>query len=81
MNVLTVSSNVPPDVLYLTPMKNFVDSGKLPSLANTTQQIHFFARNRVSRLLDPFLPADAAGYNSGNYLTGIFALHCSLLSP
>ena len=74
-HVLTISSNVAPNVLYLTPMKNLVDGGKLPLMASSQAQKLFFKTNNVTRLNDPILFADSAGYNTENALQGTLYLH------
>ena len=71
MSVQTVATNVPPNVLYLTPVVNIVHQGQLPLHASGSAETAFFASNNVSLSNTPFLIAEARGYNSGNQLSGM----------
>ena len=70
MSVQTAASNVPPDVLYLTPVANIVNRKQLSSFAVGSQEVRFFGSNNVSLSYSPYLVADSTGYNSGNTFTG-----------
>ena len=70
-NIKTVSTNIPADVLYMTPIKNIVDAGSLARLAMPAACAALFKTNNFTRLWNPFLVADDTGYNSGNYLNGL----------
>lgn len=70
MSVHTVASNVPGNVLYLTPVVNIVNNGLLATFGVGAAEALFFARNNVSLSYTPYLVADAAGYNSGERFSG-----------
>ena len=68
LNVKVVTTQIPPDALYLTPVRNAVDNKSIKLYANTTDQLALLSSTNITRPADPFLIADDVGYNDGNFL-------------
>jgi len=72
INAYVVAENVDPTLYPITAIQNIISFGNLPLFTMTAAETQFFASNNVTLLSTPTYGVSESGYNSGNYLLGLW---------
>jgi hypothetical protein len=73
-HVKAVSSDLDPKYYMLTLVQAVIDGGHLSTFAQSADEMALFATNNVTTLMPPLFVIGDEGYNSGNWLIGLWSV-------